>query len=79
MSGKTRPRRAITVTGSTPQTNVDRNQTRETFTVGQAREAMGIDWMPMSALSQAIPPAYSKFIGLEAMKLLRESVAPCIP
>jgi DNA (cytosine-5)-methyltransferase 1 len=62
--------------GSTPQTNTDHNRTRETFTVQQAREAMGINWMPMSKLSQAIPPAYSRFIGLEAMKLLRPEALP---
>ena len=55
--------RAISVTGSTPQTNTERNITREVFSVAQAREAMGIDWMPMSKLSQAIPPVYSEFIG----------------
>jgi hypothetical protein len=55
--------RSITVTGSTPQTNTVRNVVRETFTVNQAREAMGIDWMSMKTLSQAIPPAYSEFIA----------------
>lgn len=63
--------RAITVTGHTPQTNTVRNRLRETFTTQQAREAMGIDWMPMSTLSQAIPPAYSEFIGRQAMDMLR--------
>ena len=56
-------RKAITVTGPTPQTNTLRNRFRETFTTDQGREAMGIDWMPMSKLSQAIPPVYSEFIG----------------
>jgi hypothetical protein len=56
-------RKTISVTGSTPQTNVVRNIVREVFTVEQAREAMGIDWMNMQGLSQAVPPAYSKFIA----------------
>lgn len=63
--------RAITVTGSTPQTNTVRNLVRRTFTIDEARHAMGIDWMPMSALSQAIPPAYSEFIGKQIIESLR--------
>jgi DNA (cytosine-5)-methyltransferase 1 len=63
--------RAITVTGNTAQTNLHRNNTREVFTVKQAREAMGIDWMTMAGLSQAIPPAYSEFIGRQAMEIIR--------
>lgn len=33
------------------------------FTLDEARVAMDIDWMTFAELSQAIPPAYSKFIG----------------
>jgi DNA (cytosine-5)-methyltransferase 1 len=43
---------------------------RETFSTHDARQAMGIDWMPMSALSQAIPPAYAEFIGRQALEFL---------
>lgn len=57
-------RRAVSVTGNTAQTNVERNTVRETFSVEEARAAMGIPWMAMKDLSQAIPPAYSHFIGL---------------
>lgn len=62
-----RRRKTITVTGSTPQQNVVRNRSRLTFSVGEAQRAMGIDWMPMTKLSQAIPPAYSEFIGKAAI------------
>ena len=55
--------KTITVTGSTPQQNVERNRLRETFTIKDAQIAMGIDWMPMRELSQAIPPAYTYWIG----------------
>lgn len=39
-------------------------------TVANKRAAMGIDWMIGSELNEAIPPAYSKFIGLQLMKEL---------
>ena len=32
-------------------------------TLEQAQEAMGIDWMNWRELTQAIPPAYTEFIG----------------
>lgn len=61
-------RRAISVTGSTPQTDTITNIERETFTVNEARAAMGIDWCGMKGLSQAIPPAYSEFIAREFLR-----------
>lgn len=60
----------ITITGGTPQQNVLRNQIRETFTIDEARYAMGIDWIPMRALSQAIPPAYTQWIGSQLLQHL---------
>jgi DNA (cytosine-5)-methyltransferase 1 len=41
--------------------------------IATRRKAMGIDWMKNRTLTQAIPPAYSKFIGERAMKLLRKT------
>jgi DNA (cytosine-5)-methyltransferase 1 len=42
---------------------------RADFNVEQGREAMGIDWMTLAELCQAIPPAYSEFIGKQAREL----------
>jgi DNA (cytosine-5)-methyltransferase 1 len=33
------------------------------FTVEDGRKAMGIDWMSLAELCQAIPPSYTKFLG----------------
>lgn len=35
--------------------------------VAQAKEAMGIDWMVRDELREAIPPAYSEYIGRAAL------------
>lgn len=40
------------------------------FNVRERKEAMGIDWMSDYELSQAVPPAYSEFIGKQAMQFL---------
>ena len=63
----------MTVTGNTAQTNTVRNTVRNTFSVEDARAAMGIDWMPMKTLSQAIPPAYGEWIGRQAIEMLVDS------
>lgn len=38
--------------------------------IAAAREAMGIDWMNQGELAQAIPPAYTEFIGSALMRHL---------
>lgn len=35
-----------------------------------ARESMGIDWMVRDDLSQAVPPAYTRFVGSQLIKFL---------
>ncbi len=34
--------------------------------------AMGIDWMTLAELSEAIPPAYTRFLGAQLMAVVRE-------
>ena len=68
--------RTISVTGNTPQTNVIRNRDRATYSTDEARAAMGIDWMGMKDLSQAIPPAYAEFIGRQAIQILQGAATP---
>lgn len=43
---------------------------RRRATVEQAALAMGIDWMTRDELSQAIPPAYTEFIGKQLIDIL---------
>lgn len=42
--------------------------------VATRQAAMGIDWLPGKALTQAIPPAYSEYLGRLAMTHLGVSV-----
>jgi DNA (cytosine-5)-methyltransferase 1 len=37
------------------------------------RQAMGIDWMTRAELSQAIPPAYTEWIGAQLLPALKET------
>ena len=39
------------------------------------QRAMGIDWMEREELSQAIPPAYTRWLGMEMMKHVQQAAA----
>jgi len=41
------------------------------YIADDGRRAMGIDWLPKNRLSQAIPPAYTKWIGEQMAEYLR--------
>jgi DNA (cytosine-5)-methyltransferase 1 len=38
------------------------------FTLDERKAAMGIDWMARGELDQAIPPAYTEFIGCQLLE-----------
>lgn len=47
------------------------------LTAAEMREAMGIDWMTRDELAQAIPPAYTEWIGRQLLAVLeQERAAP---
>lgn len=41
-------------------------------TIDEARKAMGMDWAIWTELVEAIPPAFTKYVGLQVMRLLHE-------
>jgi DNA (cytosine-5)-methyltransferase 1 len=45
--------------------------------VAVAQRAMGIDWLGQKELAQAIPPAYTEFIGRQLMTALLEQYELC--
>lgn len=44
---------------------------RPTIPLERAKVAMGIDWMTRGELSQAIPPAYTHFIGAQLLRAIQ--------
>jgi DNA (cytosine-5)-methyltransferase 1 len=40
----------------------------------EAREALAINWMSRDEMTQAIPPAYTEFIGKQLMQALTASM-----
>jgi DNA (cytosine-5)-methyltransferase 1 len=48
-------------------------RTRKSLTVKEAARAMGIDWMIGTELNEAIPPAYSRYIGEQFLKSLERA------
>lgn len=60
--------RPIAVYGNHPQQPGDKTyRVNRARTLTEGQEAMGIDWMGWRELTQAIPPAYTKFIGDQLM------------
>lgn len=52
-------------------TRVDGSEQRAARTLQQAQAAMGIDWMQWEDLTEAIPPAYTEFVGCQLVDHLK--------
>ena len=46
---------------------------RSTLSLERGQKAMGIDWMNRHELSQAIPPAYTEWVGSQLLSVIRVS------
>ena len=64
----------IDVTGGGPSTKARTDgvggRTRKPRTLAEARAAMGMDWGTRAELNQAIPPAYTEFVGRQILRVL---------
>ena len=71
-NGRDRRRVTIGVYGGGHGASLHRqSKGQKCFTAAQEREAMGIEWMSVDELSQAIPPAYSEFLGRQVIAHLK--------
>jgi DNA (cytosine-5)-methyltransferase 1 len=56
--------------GARGRTHVPGRTGRPSLSLARAKAGMGIDWMTRAELSQAIPPAYTAFIGKQLLRVL---------
>jgi DNA (cytosine-5)-methyltransferase 1 len=61
------PDGVVCVVGHGRPSGMRRGPRRPTNSAAECRAAMGIDWMSRDELTQAIPPAYSEWIGRYAL------------
>ena len=59
----------VAVYGDHPQQPGDKTyRVRRARTLAEGQAAMGIDWMPWRPLTQAVPPAYTEWIGARLLR-----------
>lgn len=58
----------VLITGTTR-----RSSDRFEYTAQECRDASGLDWMTRKEMDQAIPPAYTRWIGEQMIELIKES------
>lgn len=62
--------RPVVKQGSAPKNGEFHSITGHFSGVEEGQKAMGIDWLGQKELSQAIPPAYTEFLGNQIMRML---------
>ena len=62
----------VSVTRHGPPARWYRKHPGRVFNIKVWHDAMGIDWMPRLPLTQAIPPAYTEYIGKQLLAHLRQ-------
>jgi DNA (cytosine-5)-methyltransferase 1 len=60
-------------------TSIKRGHLKNIWTKDRLKKAMGIDWMDIKELTQAIPPAYTEFIGRQIMKQIERPGVTRVP
>ena len=60
----------VYISGSTGSGNSKEGFRRVDFTIQERRDAMGCQWMTDKEIDQAIPPAYTEWVGLQLMEVL---------
>ena len=68
----------VTGTGASrtgPRLDGGGGNSRKPRNLAHAREVMGIDWMTRPELSEAVPPAFTRFIGERLMAHIKEAAA----
>lgn len=58
-------------------TRADGSEVRAAKTLEQAQAAMGIDWMTWDELREAIPPAYTEYVGRQLIQQLEQAAQLC--
>lgn len=64
-------RRAVTVTGNAYVTATREYKHSRQTTFANAQQLMGIDWMTRDEMAEAVPPAYTEWIGRQLMAVLQ--------
>ena len=69
-NGKLVDRDQVSVTRHGPPARWYRKHPGAHFNIETWHHAMGIDWMPRGRLTEAIPPAYTEWIGRQLMSII---------